>query len=111
MVINSLVFKLKKQLATKVKGKVYVSYDKNSIYVEVENSAKYIWCTNIPFLQAKVYEQKMVTIRTRVVITQYKEDILDKYFLKENLQIQLTKTRLSDIINNVRRTYLLNTKG
>lgn len=82
MVINSLAFKLKKQLATKVKGKVYVSYDKNSIYVEVENSAKDIWCTTIPILQAKVSDQKMVTILTRIVITQYKEDILDKYFLK-----------------------------
>lgn len=82
MVINSLVFKLKKQLATKVKGKVYVSYDKKSIYVEVENSAKDIWYTTIPILQAKVSDQKMVTILTRIVITQYKEDILDKYFLK-----------------------------
>lgn len=82
MVINSLAFKLKKQLATKVKGKVYVSYDKNRIYVEVENSAKDIWYTTIPILQAKVSDQKMVTILTRIVITQYKEDILDKYFLK-----------------------------
>ena len=75
MVINSLVFKLKKQLAVEVKGKVYVSYDKNGIYVSVENSAYDIWCT-------KVSEQKMVTILTRIVITQYKEDILNKYFLK-----------------------------
>ena len=82
MVINRLVFKLKKQLATKVKGKVYVSYDKNSIYVEVENSAKDIWCTTIPVLLAEVPDQKMVKILTRIVITQYKEDILDKYFLK-----------------------------
>lgn len=82
MVINSLIFKLKKQLATKVKGKVYVSYFKNSICVEVENSAKDIWYTTIPILQAKVSDQKMVTILTRIVITQYKEDILDKYFLK-----------------------------
>ena len=82
MVINRLVFKLKKQLATKVKGKVYVSYDKNSIYVEVENSAKDIWCTTIPVLLAEIPDQKMVKILTRIVITQYKEDILDKYFLK-----------------------------
>lgn len=82
MVINSLVFKLKKQLATNLKGKVYVSYYKNTIYVEVENSAKDIWCTTIPILQAKVSEQKMVTILTRIVITQYKEDILYKYFIK-----------------------------
>ena len=80
MVINSLAFKLKKQLAKKVKGKVYVSYDKNSIYVEVENSAKDIWYTTIPVLLAKVSDQKMVTILSRIVITQYKEDILDKYF-------------------------------
>ena len=82
MVINSLVFKLKKQLAVEVKGKVYVSYDKNDIYVSVENSAYDIWCANIPVLRAKVSEQKMVTILTRIVITQYKEDILNKYFLK-----------------------------
>ena len=82
MVINSLVFKLKKQLAPKVKGKVYVSYDKNDIYVSVENSVYDIWCTKIPVLRAKVSEQKMVTILTRIVITQYKEDILNKYFLK-----------------------------
>lgn len=82
MVINSLVFKLKKQLAVEVKGKVYVSYDKNGIYVSIENSAYDIWCTKIPVLCAKVSEQKMVTILTRIVITQYKEDILNKYFLK-----------------------------
>lgn len=82
MVINSLVFKLKKQLAVEVKGKVYVSYDKNGIYVSVENSAYDIWCTKIPVLRAKVSEQKMVTILTRIVIMQYKEDIMNKYFIK-----------------------------
>lgn len=58
MVINSLVFKLKKQLAMEIKGKVYVSYDKNGIYVSVENSSYDIWCTKIPVLRAKVSEQK-----------------------------------------------------
>lgn len=82
MVINSLVFKLKKQLALEVKGKVYVSYNENGIYVSVENSAYDIWCTKIPVLCAKVSEQKMVTILTRLVIAQYKEDILNKYFIK-----------------------------
>lgn len=82
MVINSLVFKLKKQLAKEVKGKVYVSYDKNDIYVTVENSVYDIWCTKIPVLRATVSEQKMVTIITRIVIMQYKEDILNKYFIK-----------------------------
>lgn len=82
MVINSLVFKLKKQLAVEVKGKVYVSCDKNGIYVSVENSAYDIWCTKIPVLRAKVSEQKMVAILTRIVIMQYKEDIMDKYFIK-----------------------------
>ena len=83
MVKNSLVFKLKKQLAVKVKGKVYVSYDKKRhIYVSVENSAYDIWYTKIPVLRAKVSEQKMVTILTRIVIAQYKEDILNKYFHK-----------------------------
>jgi hypothetical protein len=82
MVINSLVFKLKKQLAVEVKGKVYVSYNKNGIYVSIENSAYDIWCTKIPVLRAKVSDQKMVTILTRIVITQYKEDIMNKYFIK-----------------------------
>lgn len=82
MDINRLVFKLKKQLATEVKGKVYVLYDKNDIYVSVENSAYDIWCTKIPVLRAKVTEQKMVTILARIVIMQYKEDILNKYFIK-----------------------------
>lgn len=82
MVINSLVFKLKKKLATEVKGKVYVSYVKNDIYVSVENSAYDIWLTKIPILRAKVSEEKMVTILTRIVIMQYKEDILNKYFIK-----------------------------
>lgn len=82
MVINSLVFKLKKQLAVEVKGKVYVSYDKNGIYVSIENSAYDIWCTKIPVLRAKVSEQKMVSILAQIVITQYKEDIFNKYFIK-----------------------------
>lgn len=82
MVINSLLFKLKKQLATEVKGKVYVSYDKNGIYVSIENSAYDLWCTKIPVLRAKISDQKMVTILARIVITQYKEDILNKYFIK-----------------------------
>ena len=82
MVIHSLVFKLKKQLAKEVKGKVYVSYDKNGIYVSVENSAYDNWCTKIPVLCAKVSEQKMVSIITRLVLMQYKEDILNKYFIK-----------------------------
>lgn len=82
MVINSLVFKLKKQLAVEVKGKVYVSYYNTDIYVSVENSAYDIWRTKIPVLRAKVSEQKMVSILTRIVITQYKEDILNKYFIK-----------------------------
>lgn len=82
MIINSIVFKLKSQLATKVKGKVYISYDERNIYVNIENSAKDLWCTSIPVLYAKVSEQKLVTILTRLIISQYKEDILDKYFLK-----------------------------
>lgn len=82
MVINSIAFKLKKQLAVEVKGKVYISYDKNGIYVSIENSAYDIWCTKIPILRAKVSEQKMVSILTQIVITQYKEDIFNKYFIK-----------------------------
>ena len=80
MIINRLAFKLKKKLATKVKGKVYVSYIENRIYVSIENSQKDIWCTIIPVLYAKVSEQEMVKSIIRIVITQYKEDILNKYF-------------------------------
>lgn len=82
MNINRLAFILKKKLATKVKGKVYVSYIENRIYVSIENSLTDMWCTTIPVLYAKISEKKMVSILTRLVITQYKEDILNKYFLK-----------------------------
>lgn len=40
MIINRLVFNLKKKLATKVKGKVYASYIENRIHVSIENSHK-----------------------------------------------------------------------
>ena len=82
MFINFLLFKLKKQLATEVKGKVYVSYDKNGIFVSIENSAYDIWCTEIPVLRDKVFEQKMVAVLVRIVMMQYKEHILNKYFIK-----------------------------
>ena len=81
MIINSIVFKVKSQLATKVKGKVYISYDERNIYVNIENSPKDIWCTTIPVLYAKVSEQKLVSIIVKIITAQYKEDILDKYFL------------------------------
>lgn len=82
MVINSLVLKLKKQIQTGVKGKVYVMCNGTDIYVDIENSPKDLWCTTIPVLRAKISEQKMVLILARIVITQYKEDILNKYFFK-----------------------------
>ena len=82
MIINSLVLKLKKQLQTEVKGKVYVMCNGTDIYVDVENSPKDLWCTTIPVLRAKITEQKMVSILHRIVIAQYKEDIFNKYFLK-----------------------------
>lgn len=82
MIINSVVFKLKKNMATKVKGKVYIYYDQGNIYVNIENSQNDFWCTSIPILYAKVSDNKMVTILSRIITTQYKEDILNKYFLK-----------------------------
>lgn len=82
MRINSIVFKLKKNLATKVKGKVYLHYDQRNIYVNIENSPNDLWCTSIPILYAKVYDNKMVNILSRKITAQYKEDIFNKYFLK-----------------------------
>lgn len=82
MVINGIVFKLKKNLATKVKGKVYITYDKRNIYVNIENSPNDLWCTSIPILYAKVSDNIMVNILSRIITTQYTEDILNKYFLK-----------------------------
>nr|DAU61842.1 MAG TPA: hypothetical protein [Caudoviricetes sp.] len=82
MAKNRLGSKLKKQLKTKIKGKVYVLCYESDIYVAIENSLTDMWCTTIPVLQAKVSEQKMVTILAQIVITQYKEDILNKYFIK-----------------------------
>lgn len=82
MVINSVVFKLKQQLSANVKGRVYILYDENNIYVNIENSAYDLWCTTIPRLYAKLSEKKMATTLAKLIITQYKEDILNKYFLK-----------------------------
>lgn len=82
MVINNIVFNLKKQLATKIKGKIYISYDERNIYVNVEYSAYDLWITSIPRLYAKVSDKKMVNILTQLITAQYKEDILNKYFLK-----------------------------
>lgn len=82
MAKKSLGFNLKKQLKTKVKGKVYVLCYESNIYVGIENSLSDMWCTTIPVLQAKVSEQKMVSILVQIVITQYKEDIFNKYFIK-----------------------------
>ena len=43
MIINSVVFKLKQQLSASVKGRVYILYDENNIYVNIENSAYDLW--------------------------------------------------------------------
>lgn len=82
MVLNSLVFKLKKQIQIEVKGKVYVMCNGTDIYVDIENSPKDLWCTTIPVLRAKISDQKMVSILAKIVMAQYKEDILNKYFIK-----------------------------
>lgn len=82
MVIDNIVFKLKKQLATKVKGKVYISYDSRKIHVNIENSAYDLWVTSIPRLYAKVSDKKMVNILVKLITEQYREDILNKYFIK-----------------------------
>ena len=82
MDIDDVLFKLEKQLETKVKGKVYITYNASNINVKIVNSDYNFWASSIPRLYARVSEKKMVSILAQLIITQYKEDILNKYFLK-----------------------------
>lgn len=82
MVINSIINKLKQQLSVNVKGRVYILYDECKIYVNIENSPYDMWCTTIPCLCVKLSEQKTASILAKLILSQYKEDILNKYFIK-----------------------------
>lgn len=82
MDIQEVLFQLKEQLEIKVKGKVYATYSSSNIHVKIVNSDYSFWGTSIPLLYARVSVKKIVTELTQLILTQYKEDILKKYFIK-----------------------------
>ena len=82
MNIDEVIFQLKEQLEIKVKGKVYVTHNHSNIYVKIVNSDYSFWGTSIPLLYARVSVKKIVTELMQLILTQYKEDILKKYFIK-----------------------------
>lgn len=82
MNIDEVLVQLKEQLEIKVKGKVYVRYNTSNIYVKIVNSDYSFWGASIPLLYARVSVKKIVTELTQLILTQYKEDILNKYFIK-----------------------------
>lgn len=82
MNIDEVLVQLKDQLEIKVKGKVYVTYNTSNIYVKIVNSDYSFWITSIPLLYARVSVKKIVSELTQLILTQYKEDILNKYFIK-----------------------------
>lgn len=82
MNIDEVIFQLREQLEIKVKGKVYITSSSANIHVKIVNSDYSFWLTSIPFLYARVSVKKIVTELTQLILTQYKEDILNKYFIK-----------------------------
>lgn len=80
--MHEVLFQLKGQLEIKVKGKVYVTYSASNIHVKIVNSDYSFWESSIPLLYARVSVKKIVTELTQLILTQYKEDILNKYFIK-----------------------------
>lgn len=82
MNIDEVLFQLKDQLEIKVKGKAYVTYRHSNIHVKIVNSDYSFWRASIPLLYARVSVKKIVTELTQLILTQYKEDILNKYFIK-----------------------------
>ena len=82
MNIDEVLVQLKDQLEIKVKGKVYVTYNTSNIDVKIVNSDYSLWITSIPLLYARVSVKKIVSELTQLILTQYKEDILNKYFIK-----------------------------
>ena len=80
--MHEVLFQLKEQLEIKVKGKVYVTYSHYNIHVKIVNSDYSFWETSIPLLYARVSIKKIVTELMQLILTQYKEDILNKYFIK-----------------------------
>lgn len=82
MDVDEVIFQLKEQLEIKVKGKVYVTYNTCNIHVKIVNSDYSFWGTSIPLLYARVSVKRIVSELTQLILTQYKEDISNKYFLK-----------------------------
>lgn len=79
---HEVLFQLKEQLDIKVKGKVYVTSSHYNIHVKIVNSDYSFWGTSVPLLYARVSVKKIVSELTQLILTQYKEDILNKYFIK-----------------------------
>lgn len=82
MTTGSIKLKLQKYLLSNVNGKVYVSIYNGKVIVSIEYSENDLWCITLPILRANVSEAKMVSTLAHIILTKYKADIFNKYFIK-----------------------------